>query len=78
MRKLKKNSLSLFKHNRNILSKEITLNLIGALTSKQYAFKARSWELQKSENIDFSDAFCVNIVIYTKLISNKEILRIYT
>ena len=52
------------------------LNLIGALTSKQYAFKARFWELQKSENIDFSDAFCVNIVLYTKSISNKEILRI--
>ena len=51
-------------------------NLVGALTSKQYAFKARSWELQKTENIDFSDAFCVNIVVYTKLISKKEILRI--
>ena len=34
---------------------------VGALTSKPYAFKARSWELTGSETIDVSDAVGSNI-----------------
>jgi len=34
---------------------------VGALTSKPYAFKARSWELRKTESIDVHDALGCNI-----------------
>lgn len=34
---------------------------VGALTSKPYAFKARSWELSKTESIDVLDAVGSNI-----------------
>ena len=45
--------------------KNITFNLIicGALTSKPYAFKARSWELIKKEGVDVMDAIGSNINI---------------
>lgn len=39
---------------------------VGALTSKPYAYKARSWELQSIESIDFFDALCTDIVIQKK------------
>ena len=39
---------------------------VGALTSKPYAFLARSWELKKIETIDFSDALGSNILIQTR------------
>ena len=41
----------------------IDLCPVGALTSKPYAFKARSWELKKTDGIDVMDALGSNIVI---------------
>lgn len=46
---------------------------VGALTSKPFAFKARSWELRKTESIDIHDAMGSNIRIDTK---GREVLRI--
>lgn len=46
---------------------------IGALTSKPYAFKARSWELQSIESIDIFDSLCSNIKADVK---GSEIARI--
>jgi NADH-quinone oxidoreductase subunit G len=48
------------------LTSELSGNIIdlcpvGALTSKPYAFKARSWELTKTESIDVMDAVGSNI-----------------
>lgn len=61
-----------------IFNSEFSGNLIdlcpvGALTSKPYAFKARSWELKKKEGIDILDSICSNIKID---IFNNEIIRI--
>ncbi len=47
--------------------------LIGALTSKPYAFKARSWELESIETIDLFDSLCSNIKID---IRGSNIMRI--
>lgn len=41
----------------------IDLCPVGALTSKPYAFKARSWELEKTESVDVMDALGSNIRI---------------
>ncbi|MEI6486372.1 MAG: NADH-quinone oxidoreductase subunit NuoG [Sphingomonadales bacterium] len=41
----------------------IDLCPVGALTSKPYAFKARPWELKKTDSIDVMDAVGSNIVI---------------
>ncbi len=46
---------------------------VGALTSKPYAYKARSWELQKVETIDFFDSVCADIVVQTRQGSKQEI-----
>lgn len=46
---------------------------VGALTSKPYAFKARSWELKKTETIDVSDAVGSNIRVDTR---GMEVFRI--
>ncbi len=51
----------------------IDLCPVGALTSKPYAFKARSWELRKTETIDVMDALGSNIRIDSRGI---EIMRI--
>ena len=45
---------------------------VGALTSKPYAYRARSWELQKVETIDFFDAICADIVVQTRQGSKQE------
>ena len=50
------------------LSSELSGNIIdlcpvGALTSKPYAFAARSWELQRTETIDVHDAVGSNILV---------------
>ena len=45
---------------------------VGALTSKPYAFIARSWELKSTESIDFLDAVCSNITINTRNLSQNE------
>lgn len=60
------------------ISSELSGNVIdlcpvGALTSKPYAFKARSWELEKTESIDVLDAVGSNIRIDSRGI---EVMRI--
>ncbi len=62
---------------RNMLS-ELSGNVIdlcpvGALTSKPYAFKARSWELKKTETIDIMDAVGSNIRVDSR---GLEVMRI--
>lgn len=51
----------------------IDLCPVGALTSKPYAFKSRSWELRKTESIDVMDAVGSNIRIDSRGI---EVMRI--
>jgi NADH-quinone oxidoreductase subunit G len=51
----------------------IDLCPVGALTSQPYAFKARSWELKKTETIDIMDAVGSNIRIDSR---GVEIMRI--
>lgn len=46
---------------------------VGALTSKPYAFTARSWELKSFDAIDILDSFCSNIRVDCR---NGRILRI--
>lgn len=60
------------------VSSELSGNMIdicpvGALTSRPYAFKARSWELVKTESIDVLDAVGSNIRIDVR---GKEVVRI--
>ena len=62
----------------NVFNSEFSGNLIdlcpvGALTSKPFTFKARSWELKKKEGIDILDGTCSNIKID---LFNNEIVRI--
>ena len=45
---------------------------MGALTNKNYPFELRSWEIQKIESVDFSDAFALK----TKILFNNKILQI--
>jgi NADH-quinone oxidoreductase subunit G len=46
---------------------------VGALTSKPYAFKARSWELKKTETIDVHDAVGCNIRVDSR---GGEVMRV--
>ena len=60
------------------LSSEISANIIdlcpvGALTSKPYAFTARSWELTKTDSIDVLDAVGCSIRLDSR---GPEVLRI--
>jgi len=60
------------------LTSELSGNMIdlcpvGALTSKPYAFTARSWELKKTESIDVLDAVGCNIRVDTR---GAEVMRI--
>ena len=60
------------------ISSELSGNIIdlcpvGALTSKPYAFKARSWELTKTNSIDIMDGVGSNIRIDSR---GVEIMRI--
>ncbi len=62
----------------DIINTELSGNLIdicpvGALTSKPFAFKARSWELTKTESIDVHDALGCNIRIDSR---GREVMRI--
>lgn len=62
----------------NIFNSEFSGNLIdlcpvGALTSKPFTFKARSWELKKKEAIDIMDGIGSNIKVD---IFNNEVVRI--
>lgn len=61
-----------------LVSTELSGNLIdicpvGALTSKPYKFKARNWELKKTESIDVHDALGCNIRVDSR---GREVLRI--
>jgi len=60
------------------VSSELSGNLVdlcpvGALTSKPYAFTARSWELNKTESIDAMDALGSNIRVDTR---GREVMRV--
>ena len=44
----------------------INIKLIGALTSKPYAFTSRSWELDKNDSIDVFDSMGSNLVVNFK------------
>ena len=61
-----------------LVQTELSGNLIdicpvGALTSKPYAFKARPWELRKTETIDVHDAMGANIRVDAR---GREVLRV--
>ena len=61
-----------------VVSSELSGNIIdlcpvGALTSKPYEFKARSWELTKTETIDVLDATGSNIRVDSR---GSEVMRI--
>lgn len=61
-----------------LVQTELSGNLIdicpvGALTSKPYAFKARSWELKKTETIDVHDAVGSNIRVDAR---GREVMRV--
>ncbi len=45
---------------------------VGALTSKPYAYTARSWELRRGETIDFFDALCVDINVQTRKVTQNK------
>ena len=60
------------------LTSELSGNMIdlcpvGALTSKPYAFAARSWELRKTESIDVLDAVGSNIRVDAR---GREVVRV--
>jgi len=60
------------------LDSELSANIIdlcpvGALTSKPYAFVARSWELEKTESIDVMDAVGSNVRIDSR---GPQVLRV--
>ncbi len=61
-----------------LVETELSGNLIdicpvGALTSKPYAFAARSWELKKTESVDVHDAVGSNIRVDSR---GREVMRI--
>ncbi len=49
-----------------LLGNIIDLCPVGALTSKPYAFAARSWELERTESIDVLDAVGSNISVHAR------------
>ena len=60
------------------LTTELAGNLVdlcpvGALTSKPYAFEARSWELTKTESVDVLDALGANIRVDTR---GAQVMRV--
>ncbi len=61
-----------------IVGTELSGNLVdicpvGALTSKPYQYKARSWELKKTETVDVHDALGCNIRVDSR---GREVMRI--
>ena len=66
-------------NNNKIFNSELSGNVIdlcpvGALTSKLYAFKGRSWELRVIKSVDIFDSMATPIKVYFK---NTEIFRIF-
>lgn len=51
----------------------LEFNLIGALTVKPYSFKARSWELNYVNSIDFFDSVASNVKLELR---GKKLLRV--
>jgi NADH-quinone oxidoreductase subunit G len=71
-------SMKISTYLQQVVTSELSGNMIdicpvGALTSKPYAFKARNWELIKTESIDVLDAVGSNIRIDSR---GPEVLRI--
>ena len=67
----------------NVFSSELSGNVIdicpvGALTSKQYPFVGRIWELKTINNVDYSDSSLTNIQVYIKGNSIVKILPGYS
>lgn len=58
----------------NLLYNVNSFKLVGALTSKPYAFSARSWELEKIDFIDFYDGMLSNIAIDVRGLSIMRVL----
>jgi NADH-quinone oxidoreductase subunit G len=61
------------------LTSELSGNIVdlcpvGALTSKPYAFEARSWELSKTESVDVMDALGCNIRVDTRGVQVMRVL----
>lgn len=56
-----------------ISSNVVDLCPVGALTSKEYAFKARPWELRYVESVDTTDALGSNVYVNYK---GTEVLRV--
>ena len=66
-----------------VFSSELSGNVIdicpvGALTSKQYPFVGRIWELKNIKSIDYSDSSASNIQLYLKSNSIVKILPGYS
>lgn len=59
--------------NSEISGNVVDLCPVGALTSKPYAFKTRSWELRSNESVDLTDSTGSNIYVNFK---ESEIMRI--
>jgi len=66
----------------NVFNSELSGNVIdicpvGALTSKQYPFISRIWELKNIKSYDFSDSSVSNIQLYLKSNTIVKILPGY-
>ena len=59
--------------NSELLGNIIDLCPVGAITSKPYAFRARPWELKRTETIDVMDALGSNVRVDTRGI---EVMRV--
>ncbi|KAF2878187.1 hypothetical protein BDV95DRAFT_663390 [Massariosphaeria phaeospora] len=73
------NDLQIGTYLETALDSELSANVIdlcpvGALLSKPYAFKARPWELYKSESIDVLDGLCSNIRVDSRGIQVMRVL----
>jgi len=72
------NATEISSYKTSIFNSEISGNIIdlcpvGALTSKQYSFKARPWEIKTQETFDCSDSLGSKIIVSVK---ETEIIRI--
>ncbi len=54
----------------------IDLCPVGALTSRPYAFRARPWEVSKTQSIDVSDALGANIRIDTEGVAVRRVMPV--
>ncbi len=54
----------------------IDLCPVGALTSRPYAFRARPWEVRKTQSVDVSDALGANIRIDTEGVTVRRVMPV--